>query len=51
MRHIVRGTAIATVHMPRIGCGLAGGTWDRIGPIVERTLSAKNIGAFVYDLA
>ncbi|MDD4754236.1 MULTISPECIES: macro domain-containing protein [Proteiniphilum] len=21
-----------TVHMPRIGCGLAGGTWDKIEP-------------------
>jgi len=22
----------AKVHMPRIGCGLAGGTWDKIEP-------------------
>ena len=40
----------ASVHMPRIGCGLAGGSWDRIEPIIERTLCAKGIRVFVYDL-
>jgi len=39
----------ASVHMPRIGCGLAGGTWDRIEPIIETTLSSKNIEVTVYD--
>ena len=29
----------ATVHMPRIGCGLAGGKWEHIEPIIFRTLS------------
>ena len=28
----------ATVHMPRIACGLAGGRGDLIEPIIERTL-------------
>jgi O-acetyl-ADP-ribose deacetylase (regulator of RNase III) len=41
----------ATVHMPRIGCGLAGGTWDRIEPIIRRTLCQAGIEVFVYDLA
>lgn len=36
------------VHMPRIGCGLAGGTWDKVGPIVESAL--KRVDTFVYDL-
>lgn len=27
-----------TIHMPRIGTGLAGGHWDTIRPIVEREL-------------
>jgi hypothetical protein len=36
--------------MPRIGCGLAGGTWDKIEPIIERTLLAKGIEVVVYDL-
>lgn len=39
----------ASVHMPRIGCGLAGGTWDRIGPIVERTLCDRDVEVTVYD--
>ncbi len=40
----------ATVHMPRIGCGLAGGTWDKIEPIIKETLVSKGIHVFVYDL-
>lgn len=37
----------ATVHMPRIGCGLAGGSWDKIEPIIIQTL--KDISVIVYD--
>lgn len=39
----------ATVHMPRIGCGLAGGTWDRIEPLIDQTLLEQGIGVYVYD--
>jgi O-acetyl-ADP-ribose deacetylase (regulator of RNase III) len=39
----------ASVHMPRIGCGLAGGSWDRIEPIISRTLSARDVPVTVYD--
>lgn len=39
----------ASVHMPRIGCGLAGGTWDKIEPIIQETLLAQNIPTTVYD--
>jgi len=39
----------ATVHMPRIGCGLAGGRWDRIEPLVIATLCDRDIGTTVYD--
>jgi len=39
----------ASVHMPRIGCGLAGGSWDKIGPIVEETLAKRGIDVTVYD--
>ena len=38
-----------SVHMPRIGCGLAGGKWEFMEPIILRTLSAKNIEVTVYD--
>lgn len=33
----------ATVHMPRIGCGLAGGTWDKIEPSIEHELTAAGV--------
>jgi O-acetyl-ADP-ribose deacetylase (regulator of RNase III) len=39
----------ATIHMPRIGCGLAGGTWDKIEPLIKESLTKKNIETFVYD--
>ena len=39
----------ASVHMPRIGCALAGGTWRMMGPIVEREL--EGIDTTVYDFA
>lgn len=39
----------ASVHMPRIGCGLAGGTWAEVEPILERTLPALGVATTVYD--
>ncbi|AXG66244.1 hypothetical protein SEA_ANNADREAMY_152 [Streptomyces phage Annadreamy] len=40
----------ATVHMPRIGCGLAGGKWDVVESIINRTLTLRDIDVTVYDL-
>lgn len=40
----------ATVHMPRIGCGLGGGTWDEVEPIIQKTLTARGVSVTVYDL-
>ncbi|GAA2085128.1 macro domain-containing protein [Actinomadura alba] len=39
----------ASLHMPRIGCGLAGGTWGRIEPIIVETLCRRDIATTVYD--
>ena len=39
----------ATIHMPRIGCGLAGGKWEKIEPIIEKTLLKNNLEVYVYD--
>ncbi|WDT89999.1 macro domain-containing protein [Streptomyces sp. SCSIO-PteL053] len=39
----------ASVHMPRIGCGLAGGTWSRIEPLIERCLISAGVPVTVYD--
>lgn len=43
-------TKKASVHMPRIGCGLAGGTWDKIEPLITDALASKSIPVTVYDL-
>ncbi|MGB1315721.1 MAG: macro domain-containing protein [Chitinophagales bacterium] len=39
----------ASVHMPRIGCGLAGGKWENIEPILTSELSKNEIKVIVYD--
>jgi len=39
----------ASVHMPRTGCGLAGGKWEEIEPIITRQLCEKDIAVYVYD--
>lgn len=40
----------AGVHMPRIGCGLAGGTWDRVEPLIQTQLLNRGVAVTVYDL-
>lgn len=39
-----------TVHMPRIGSGLAGGKWELIEPIINQTICDKFVDVYVYDL-
>lgn len=46
---IISCTEPITIHMPRIGCGLAGGTWDRVEEIVIDTLIKRGINVYVYD--
>jgi O-acetyl-ADP-ribose deacetylase (regulator of RNase III) len=43
------GVMHASVHMPRIGCGLAGGKWSEIEKIVNEELIAKGVLVCVYD--
>ena len=38
----------ASVHMPRIGCGLAGGKWELVEPLIVTHLG--KVENFVYDL-
>lgn len=40
----------ASVHMPRIGCGLAGGDWNLVSDIIDWTLVQNGIEVYVYDL-
>jgi O-acetyl-ADP-ribose deacetylase (regulator of RNase III) len=39
----------ASVHMPRIGCGLAGGEWSQVEPLIEQHLVGAGIPVTVYD--
>lgn len=51
--HIVSAAAAnskRTVHMPRIGTGLAGGKWEVIEPMINQTLCDKGVDVYVYDL-
>jgi len=49
---VARGARLdgASVHMPRIGCGLAGATWDEIEPLVQWGLVMRGVDVYVYDL-
>ena len=37
-----------TIHAPRIGCGLAGGSWSVVEPLIEFYLKDREV--YVYDL-
>ena len=39
----------AGVHMPRIGCGLAGGSWEAMQPLILEELCAQGVAVTVYD--
>lgn len=48
LRSVARNATGASVHMARIGCGLGGGKWEKVEPIIRRTLAETPV--FVYDL-
>lgn len=39
-----------SVHMPRIGAGLAGGDWFKIADIIKETMCDRGLRVTVYDL-
>jgi O-acetyl-ADP-ribose deacetylase (regulator of RNase III) len=39
----------ASVHAPRIGCGLAGGRWSEVEPIIQRHLFDTRVYVYDYD--
>src|SRR6266545_1769713 len=41
----------ASVHMPRIGCGLAGGEWIKVEPLILEALCEQGLPVTVYDFA
>lgn len=40
----------ATVHMPRIGTGFAGGDWNVISELIDQILVKRGIPVIIYDL-
>lgn len=40
----------ASIHMPRIGCGLGGGDWNVVSRLIDDTLSVHGVPVTVYDL-
>lgn len=43
-----RATSVqASIHLPRIGCGLAGGNWADVEPLIDKHLEKNDV--FVYD--
>lgn len=39
----------ASVHAPRIGTGLGGGSWDKIEPIIQQELCDQGVEVTIYD--
>lgn len=44
-------TGIKSIHMPRIGSGLAGGNWFNISTMIDNVFETADIKVYVYDLA
>lgn len=40
----------ASIHMPRIGTGAAGGRWDVIAEMIDASLSQSGVSVFVYSI-
>ncbi len=40
----------ASIHMPRIGCGQAGGSWAVVSGLIDSILCCNGISVTVYDL-
>lgn len=48
LESIIHKGKFNSLHMPRIGCGLAGGTWDEIERIIKN--ANLSVPVYVYDL-
>lgn len=45
--YVVQG--LASLHMPRLGCALAGGDWALVEPLINATFIAAGMDVTVYD--
>lgn len=53
LRHVVFAYETmenVSIHMPRIGCGIAGGDWAKVELMIQETLSKAGFPVTVYDL-
>ncbi|MBN6040976.1 Appr-1-p processing protein [Amycolatopsis sp. 195334CR] len=52
LRHLAAqaGRLSASVHLPRIGVGLAGGCWEQIESLITGELVGRGIPVTVYDM-
>lgn len=48
--HDGKGSVCSAIHMPRIGCGLAGGTWIIVEKIIEEEVISRGISVVIYSL-
>lgn len=39
-----------SVHAPRLGCGLAGGNWEEVEPLLVEHLVERGVSVTIYDL-
>ncbi len=46
---IASGDPLSTVHVPRLGCDLAGGKWSEVEPILFEELYLNGVETTVYD--
>jgi Zn-dependent peptidase ImmA (M78 family) len=40
----------ASVHIPRLGCGQAGGSWSIVSELIEDAVCSRGVKVYVYDL-
>ncbi len=48
--HQIAAERLASVHMPRVGCGQAGGSWFLVHELISGVLLSERVPVFVYDL-
>lgn len=48
LQHVAADHPDSTIHAPRIGCGLAGGSWSVVEPLIEFYLKDREV--YIYDL-
>lgn len=50
VREFCKGYSVSEVAMPKIGCGLAGGDWEKVKKILDKTFHKKHFHVKVYYL-